>query len=307
MESETEPKSRNWSREKLLIKLNSPVEPTPNTYHNEDKMAPPTSNEGWESLFCKVKDALQPIDLSKYPAPDPSRVAKTIDHTQLALSATEEQVDTLCNEAREYRFATVCVRLNYVERAVKNLQGTDVGVACVVGFHEGTYSTAEKAAEARDAVAKGATELDMVMNYAWLKEKKYTNVYEDIHTVRKAAGSPSKVGLKVIIETSQLSSDEVIAASVLTCLAGGDYIKTSTGFNGPGASTENVALMRAVAQEVKPCVKVKASGGVRTGEDCIKMIQAGADRIGASAGVKIVQGFAGRNVGEQKGTETGGY
>ena len=267
-------------------------------------MAPPTSVEGWESLFCKVKDALQPIDLTKYPAPEPSAIAKTIDHTQLALSATEDQVDALCNEAREYKFATVCVRLNHVERAVKNLKGTDVGVACVVGFHEGTYSTAEKVAEAREAVEKGATELDMVMNYALLKEKKYPAVYADINAVRKAA-PPSKVALKVIIETSQLSCDEVIAASALTCMAGGDYIKTSTGFNGAGASVENVALMRAVAQEVKPSVKVKASGGVRTGEDCIKMIRAGADRIGASAGVKIVQGLAGGSV--EEGVETGGY
>ncbi|KAL1959562.1 hypothetical protein VTO42DRAFT_1597 [Malbranchea cinnamomea] len=270
-------------------------------------MAPPQSNEGWESLFCKVNDALQPTNLSKYPAPEPSRVPQFIDHTLLALSATEDQIDALCNEAREHSFAAVCVRLNYVERAVNNLKGTSVSVACTVGFHEGTYSTEEKVAEAKAAVQKGAAELDMVMNYVFLKEKKYTSVYEDIHAVRKAAGPSEKVVLKVIIETSQLSRDEIIAASVLSCLAGADYVKTSTGFNGPGANVENVALMRAVCDEVKPAVKVKASGGVRTGEDCIKMIQAGAGRIGASAGVKIVQELAGGDADQQKGLEAEGY
>lgn len=272
-------------------------------------MAPPISNEGWVSLFYKVKDTLEePIDTSKYPAPDdPSLIAGTIDHTQLALSATKDQIDTLCTEAREYKFATVCVRLTHVERAVENLRDSGVGVACVVGFHEGTYSTEEKAAEARDAVGKGSTELDMVINYAWLKEKRYMDVYEDINAVRKAAGPRDKVALKVILETSQLSRDEVIAASVLACLGGANFIKTSTGFNGPGASVENVALMRAVAEEVRPGVEVKASGGVRTGDDCIKMIQAGASRIGASAGVKIAQGFAGGDVSGQKGEEAGGY
>jgi deoxyribose-phosphate aldolase len=268
-------------------------------------MDPPSTYEEWKTLISSVKDSLPSIQHALYPAPkDAASIARTIDHTQLSLSATQDQIDVLCSEAREHNFATVCVRLNYVSRAVTNLSGTDVGVACVVGFHEGTQSTAEKVAEAREAVQAGASELDMVMNYPLLKAGRFSETYADIRAVREAAGD--EVGLKVIIETSQLSRDEIIAASTASCLAGADHVKTSTGFNGPGASVENVALMRAVAEGVKRGVKVKASGGVRTADDCIKMIQAGADRIGASAGVKIVQGM-GEGGSSQETSGAGGY
>ncbi|PGH10561.1 deoxyribose-phosphate aldolase [Helicocarpus griseus UAMH5409] len=255
----------------------------------------PATDSEWSTLISQTLTNLPKIDTSKYPAPEKPLlfIPKTIDHTQLSLAATEAQIDTLCSEAIKYAFATVCVRANYVPRAVSQLKGSDIGVACVIGFHEGTYSTAEKVAETEAAVRDGATELDMVINYPLLKEGKYTEVYDDVLAVRKASkpadASGAAVGLKVILETSQLSREQIVAGSLISCLAGADFVKTSTGFNGPGASVENVALMRAVCEAVRKGGKVKASGGVRTAEDCVKMIRAGAERIGASAGVKIVE------------------
>lgn len=199
------------------------------------------------------------------------------------------------------------MRANYVSRAVKNLEGSAVGVACVIGFHEGTYSTEEKVAETKKAVGDKATELDMVLNYPWLKAGRYQDVYEDILAVRNASKIVDGVELKVILETAQLSREEIIAGCVISCLADVDYVKTSTGFNGPGASVENVALMRSVADAVKGEVKVKASGGVRTAEDCVKMIRAGAARIGASAGMKIVQGALGGKAEAADGSKGDGY
>ena len=188
--------------------------------------------------------------------------------------------------------SSVCVRLEHVSQAVKELQGTPVAVACVIGFHEGTSSTDDKVAETRSAVCQGARELDMVMNYPWLQAGRYQDVYADIVAVRQAAAavaaSDGPVTLKVILETSQLSRDQIVAGCVVVCLAEADFVKTSTGFNGAGASVENVALMRAVVENLQKGVKVKASGGVRTAEDCIMMLRAGAERIGTSAGVKIV-------------------
>ncbi|OAX83740.1 deoxyribose-phosphate aldolase [Emergomyces africanus] len=234
------------------------------------------------------------------------------NHTQLALTATETQIDTLCSEAIKHNFATVCVRSNYVSRAAARLKGTGIGVACVIGFHEGTNEVAEKISETQRAVADGASELDMVINYPLVKAGKYTAAYEDVLAVRKASGSPSegdtgvrKVGLKVILETSQLTREQIVAGCVISCLAGADFVKTSTGFNGAGASVENVALMRYVCEALGKGVKVKASGGVRTAEDCVNMIRAGAERIGASAGVKIVEELSGNGPGVAR--ENGGY
>jgi deoxyribose-phosphate aldolase len=250
-----------------------------------------TTDVEWAAFISTQKD-LVPEVFPVYPAPLPSTIPCTIDHTLLVPSATESQIDTLCSEALEYGFATVCVRLNHAVRAVQNLKDTpDVGVACVVGFHEGTYPTSEKVDEAQNVVASGASELDMVINYPLLKEGKYSSVYEDVAAVRKAA--PSPIQLKVILETSQLNQDEIIAGCVISCMAGADFVKTSTGFNGSGASVKNVALMRAVVDMLGEGCKVKASGGVRTAEDCIDMLKAGAERIGASAGVKIMKELSG--------------
>ncbi|EDN03357.1 deoxyribose-phosphate aldolase 1 [Histoplasma mississippiense (nom. inval.)] len=262
----------------------------------------PVTNSEWSALISETVASLPQINTTNYPPPgDPlNSIPKTIDHTQLALTATEAQIDTLCTEAIKYSFATVCVRANYVSCAVARLKGIGIGVACVIGFHEGTYSTAEKASETQGAINCGASEIDMVINYPLLKEGKYTDVYEDVLAVRKVASNPDdigdhRVGLKVILETSQLSREQIVAGCVISCLAGADFVKSSTGFNGPGASVENVALMRAVCETLGKGVKVKASGGVRTSGDCVDMIRAGAVRIGASAGVKIVEELRGNS------------
>ncbi|KAL1851885.1 hypothetical protein Plec18170_006188 [Paecilomyces lecythidis] len=267
-------------------------------------MSIPTTNEEWATIITSIRDSL-PKTFTNRPAPAPSSIPGAIDHTLLGLSATESEIDTLCAEAKEYKFASVCVRVNHVRRAVENLKDTpEVCVAAVVGFHEGTYRTAEKVDEALEAVNQGASELDMVLNYPLLKEGKFVDVYEDILAVRKAAPSPVK--LKVILETSQLDRDQIVAGSVISCLSGADFVKTSTGFNGPGATVENVSLMRATVDALGKGCKVKASGGVRTAEDCVRMLQAGADRIGASAGVKIAKQLAG-DASVEGSSAVGGY
>ncbi|KAI7973141.1 hypothetical protein EIK77_004418 [Talaromyces pinophilus] len=257
------------------------------------KLETPNTDIEWAAFISTIKDDL-PETRTIYHTPLPHAVAHTIDHTQLSPSATSHDIDTLCAEAREHKFATVCVRLPHVPRAAHNLADikNEVGIACVVGFHEGTYPTAEKVAEATKAVAEGATELDMVLNWPLLKQGKYTEVYNDILAVRHAAPAP-KTKLKVILETSQLTRDEIIAGSAISDMAGANYVKTSTGFNGAGASIENVRLMREVVDLLANGCKVKASGGVRAAEDAVEMLKAGADRIGASAGVKIVTELTG--------------
>ncbi|PLN83236.1 deoxyribose-phosphate aldolase [Aspergillus taichungensis] len=267
-------------------------------------MEPKQSDVAWAELITGLKASL-PDKLPVYPAPAPSAINRTVDHTQLALTATEQQIDELCAEALEHKFATVCVRLNHVERAVQKLRADpDVTVACVVGFHEGMYETAEKEQEAREAVRLGAAELDMVLKYPLLKEGRFLEVYQDIVGVRNAAPLPTT--LKVILETSQLTRDEIIAGSAIASIAGADFIKTSTGFNGPGASADNVALMRAVAELVGKGSRVKASGGVRSLEAGIQMAQAGAERIGTSSGVKIMQEARG-GASQESNTKGEGY
>ncbi|KAK7731341.1 hypothetical protein SLS57_001277 [Botryosphaeria dothidea] len=218
-------------------------------------------------------------------------LAKTVDHTLLKLDATEVQIDALCEEAKKDKFATVCVRLNFVPRAVSNLKGTGVGVACVVGFHEGTYTTEEKVKEATDAVAAGASELDVVINYPQLLSKQYTAVYTELITLR-AATLPTPI--KLILETSQLASSDIVAATTLAAYAGIDCVKTSTGFNGRGATVEDVQTMvgavKAVGRsEGKERMWVKASGGVRGLDSARKVLLAGAERIGTSSGVPILK------------------
>ncbi|EKG11585.1 Deoxyribose-phosphate aldolase/phospho-2-dehydro-3-deoxyheptonate aldolase [Macrophomina phaseolina MS6] len=218
-------------------------------------------------------------------------LAKTVDHTLLKLDATEAQIDALCEEAKKDKFATVCVRLNWVPRAITNLEGTGVGVACVVGFHEGTYTTEEKVKEATDAVAAGASELDVVINYPQLLAKQYAAVYTELITLR-AATLPTPI--KLILETSQLSTADIVAATTLAAYAGIDCVKTSTGFNGRGASVEDVRTMvgtiKAVGRdEGKERMWVKASGGVRGLESARAVLLAGAERIGTSSGVAILK------------------
>lgn len=298
----------------------------------------------------------------KYAAPGPAspELAKTVDHTVLKLDAKEAQIDALCAEARVDNFKSVCVRLPWVQKCVSNLKGTDVVVACVVGFHEGTQDTYEKLREARAAVAAGAAELDLVLNHSLLTKHNpppaslqlasrdsatdsitaantaanarpragtattegpysvgaasavgeedeseipdYSAIYKELASIRALCPSPTVI--KLILETSQLTDRQILAAAHLAASANLDFIKTSTGFNGPGATLPHVQLMVAAAEYLSTKTRsnggspvrgggrkmeVKASGGVRSWEDARKMLEAGATRLGTSSGVWIMQ------------------
>ena len=210
-------------------------------------------------------------------------IAKYIDHTLLAADATESGIVKLCNEAREYHFASVCVNGTWVKKAAELLKGSDVHVCTVVGFPLGAMETRAKAFEAEEAVRCGADEIDMVINIGYLKSGMLDAVLNDIKAVRKA--TEGKI-LKVIIETCLLSDDEKRTACELSEKAGADFVKTSTGFSKGGATAEDVALMKAT---VGDRLGVKASGGVRDYKSAKAMIDAGATRIGASAGIAIVR------------------
>ncbi|MER2059857.1 MAG: deoxyribose-phosphate aldolase [Niallia sp.] len=213
-------------------------------------------------------------------------IAKMIDHTLLKADATKEQIITLCEEAKQYTFASVCVNPTWVKVASELLNGTEVKVCTVIGFPLGATTSATKAFETEDAIKNGATEVDMVINIGALKDKNYDLVKEDIKAVVDAA--KGKALSKVIIETSLLTNDEKEIACKLAVEAGADFVKTSTGFSTGGATVEDISLMR---KTVGPEIGVKASGGVRSSEDTEKMINAGATRIGASSGVAIVNGL----------------
>jgi deoxyribose-phosphate aldolase len=222
----------------------------------------------------------------------PADLAKLIDHTLLKPEATRDEVVKLCEEARKYKFASVCVNTTWVPLCKSMLAGSGVMVCCVVGFPLGAMAPTAKAYEARDAVRQGAQEVDMVINIGALKSKDYETVFEDICRVVKASGSAA---VKVILETSALNTEEKIIGCTLSKLAGAAFVKTSTGFGKGGATVEDVQLMRSI---VGGELGVKASGGVRTAEDALKMAQAGANRIGASASVAIVTG---KTDGKSKG------
>ncbi|MCE1196023.1 deoxyribose-phosphate aldolase [bacterium] len=209
-------------------------------------------------------------------------IAATIDHTLLKATATETQIRTLCAEARTHRFASVCVNPGWVPLCAAELAGSGVPVCTVVGFPLGANASEIKAAEARLAIAQGAREIDMVINIGRAKAGEWAGVEEDIRAVVQAS-KPALV--KVIIETCYLNAEEKAKACLAAKAAGADYVKTSTGFGTGGATVEDVALMRATVGER---MKVKASGGVRTRAEAIAMLNAGASRIGASAGVSIV-------------------
>jgi len=215
----------------------------------------------------------------------PSDVAKYIDHTLLKPEAKAEDIDKLCSEAKEYKFHSVCVNTTWASRCARNLQGTGVKVCCVVGFPLGAMSSRAKNFETRHAIEEGANEIDMVMNVGALKSGDLKTVEDDIRWVKRACGQ--RVLLKVIIETALLTDDEIVIASEIVKKSEADFVKTSTGFSTGGATVSNVALMR---RTVGPDLGVKAAGGVRTFEDAVAMIKAGATRLGTSGGVKIVKG-----------------
>lgn len=232
----------------------------------------------------------------------PSDVAKLIDHTLLKPQATYADIDRLCDEAREYGFASVCVNPLYVQRCAKRLKGSGVKTCCVIGFPLGATPKEVKALEARRAIRDGAKELDMVIAIGALKSGDHRYVYEDIRMVAEAARDGSAL-LKVIIETGLLNDEEKVAACVLSKKARADFVKTSTGFGNGGATVHDVALM---AQAVDHKLEVKASGGVKGAEDARKMVEAGATRIGASVGVKIVKEAKGLST-EGTAASGGGY
>jgi len=207
---------------------------------------------------------------------------KYIDHTLLKATATKEEVIKLCNEAKKYQFASVCVNTCYAELVRKNLEGSGVATCVVVGFPLGAMMTEAKAYEAKLAVEAGANEVDMVINIGALKDKDYHYVENDIKAVVEAS-KPAIV--KVIIETCLLTDEEKVKACELAVKAGAHFVKTSTGFSTGGATKEDVALMRKTVGEG---IGVKASGGIRTYETAMEMIKAGASRIGASSSVDIV-------------------
>lgn len=211
-------------------------------------------------------------------------IAKYIDHTLLKADATKEQIETLCNEAKEYGFCSVCVNPTWVAFAANLLKDSDVKVCTVIGFPLGATTSETKAFETVNAIHNGAKEVDMVINIGALKGGDLDTVKKDIEAVVNAAKGQALV--KVIIETSLLTDDEKRIACKLAVEAGADYVKTSTGFSTAGATVADIKLMR---ETVGPDIGVKASGGVRTASDAKAMIEAGATRIGASSGMKIVK------------------
>lgn len=208
---------------------------------------------------------------------------KYIDHTLLKPEATKKQITKLCEEARQYDFASVCVNTCYVPLAKQLLAGSDVKVCCVVGFPLGAMDTVSKAFEAKTAVENGAQEVDMVINIGALKDKDYDYVTKDIAAVVEAS-KPAIV--KVIIEACLLTDEEKVEACKCSMNAKAEFVKTSTGFSTHGATPEDVALMKKTVGDV---CKVKAAGGVRSYDDAMKMIEAGADRLGCSAGIKVME------------------
>jgi len=213
-------------------------------------------------------------------------IAAMIDHTLLKANATQEEVGKLCEEARKYNFASVCVNPGYVSLCSRMLRGSCVKVCTVIGFPLGSTTPTVKAIEARDAIANGADEIDMVINIGALKSGNDQMALDDIRAVREA--TRGKV-LKVIIETSYLTDDEKVRACRMAKQAGADFVKTSTGFGSGGATVEDVSLMR---RTVGPEMGVKASGGIKDAKVAEAMIKAGASRLGTSASISIISGGA---------------
>ena len=212
------------------------------------------------------------------------KLNKYIDHTLLKQDATENQIDCLLSEARKYDFASVCVNPTWVEHAKKGLEGTDVKVCTVVGFPLGATTSAVKAFETKEAIQNGADEIDMVINVGALKSGNLALVESDIRAVVEA--SRDKL-VKVIIEACLLTDQEKVLACQLAQKAGADFVKTSTGFSTGGATVADVTLMR---ETVGPEMGVKAAGGARSYADALAFVEAGATRIGTSAGVAILKG-----------------
>jgi deoxyribose-phosphate aldolase len=265
--------------------------------HPEKVVVQAFSDQGQEYLLCAsltprvTVSAAVPKPVLVAPervlvTPKPAELAGLIDHTLLKPEATPDQVRKLCQEARDFQFAAVCVNPAYVPLAVLELKNTVVPVCAVVGFPLGNNCTAIKALETQIAVADGAREIDMVIHVGQLKAGNPNFVRDEIQAVVAAAGRG--VLVKVILETCLLSNEEIVLGCQIAHQARAHFVKTSTGFNKAGATVEHVALMR---KTVGHKMGVKAAGGIRDFETAAKMVQAGASRIGASASVAIVQGI----------------
>lgn len=215
----------------------------------------------------------------------PAGLAKYIDHTLLKPEASLEDIKKICDEAKKYHFASVCVNPSYIKYVAQNLEGSGVTPCCVIGFPLGASTPEAKANEALDAVNNGAKEVDMVINVGAIKSKDWLLAKRDVESVVNAVKGRAKV--KVIIETCLLTDEEKVKASAISKMAGADFVKTSTGFSKGGATIEDVRLMR---ETVGPDMGVKASGGVKTYQDAVNMIKAGASRLGTSSGAAIVNG-----------------
>lgn len=209
---------------------------------------------------------------------------RMIDHTLLKAESSQDQIKQLCQEAKAHDFFSVCVQPTWISLCKEELAGSGVKIATVIGFPLGANTTETKVFEAKDAIEKGADEIDMVINIGALKSGQDQLVEDEIRAIKEAIGDHI---LKVIIETCLLTEEEKIRACQLTLKAGGDYVKTSTGFSTGGAKLEDVKLMK---DQVKDQAKVKASGGIRDFATAQKMVEAGADRLGVSAGIAIVEG-----------------
>ncbi len=213
---------------------------------------------------------------------DVKEILKHVDHTLLLQPSTWEEIKQICDDAMKYQTASVCIPPCYVKQAADYMQGK-IAVCTVIGFPNGNMTTAVKEFETKDAIANGASEIDMVINIGWLKDKKYDLLEGEIRTLKAACDG--KI-LKVIIETCFLTEEEKIKMCEIVTAAGADYIKTSTGFGGGGATFEDVKLF---AEHVGPKVKIKAAGGISSLEDAEKFLSLGADRLGTSRIVKIIK------------------
>jgi len=212
-------------------------------------------------------------------------VAGSIDHTQLKPDATIDKFDQLCEEAKQYKFKSVCVNSSRVDYVAKKLKTSDVLICSVVGFPLGAMTSESKAFETKEAVSAGADEIDMVINIGALKSGDFKFVEDDIRAVRNATGDTTV--LKVIIETSMLTKDEKVKACELAEKAGADFVKTSTGFGGGGATVEDVQLMRSVVSDK---ILVKASGGIKDFKTAVAMLEAGASRLGIGSSIAVMTG-----------------
>lgn len=209
-------------------------------------------------------------------------INRYIDHTKLNPDATEKDIEKLIDEAKKYNFKSVCVNPCWVKFAAQNLKNTETSICTVIGFPLGANSTETKIFETENAIKNGADEIDMVINIGKLKEKNFSYVEEEIKAIKKVCND--KI-LKVIIETCLLTDEEKISACKIIMNAGADFVKTSTGFSTGGAKASDIKLLKSVVQDK---IKIKASGGIRTNEKALEMIKEGANRIGASAGAKLL-------------------